>query len=138
VEIQGAQSPKLSISHSNGYAVAVASWKQAIGVDLEEVVERSQPFLEEWFRPMEKALVGSDPLRQNLAWSAKEAVLKALGEGMALSPRDVELISSDRSTLEVKLHGQVAQALRETGYRKASLQWRLFEGLLWVEARLTA
>ena len=135
MEIQGAKSPKISISHSNGHAVVAV--ENAIE-DLEEVVERSQPFLKSGFCPMEKAPAGSDPLLQNLAWSAKEAVLKALGEGMALNPRDVELISSDRSTLEVKLHGQVAQALRETGYRKASLQWRLFEGLLWVEARLTA
>ena len=38
-----------------------------------------------------------------IGWSAKEAVLKALGKGLALSPRDIEIVSMEKQNVQVQL-----------------------------------
>lgn len=43
-------------------------------------------------------------------WAAKEAVLKALGTGLALPMADVEIIHDDRGAPSVALHGKAAEA----------------------------
>ena len=74
---------------------------------LEEVEERHPSFAETWFTPTEQArLVGADALTR--AWAVKEAVLKALGTGMALSPRDVEVVALRETDAEVRLYGEAA------------------------------
>ena len=64
--VDGNQGPAISISHSNGKAVALANWTGHIGVDLEAIEPRSPSFLQEWLSPEECRLVGGDPLKQNL------------------------------------------------------------------------
>ena len=85
----------LSISHSGDRAVcAYTENHTCIGVDLEEIQIRPRNFLMEYFTPAEIAEAEDLPLeRQALwitaAWSAKEAVLKALGTGLRVDPRQV-------------------------------------------------
>ena len=129
--------PAISISHSGDQAVALASWTGQIGVDLESIEVRSPSFIREWLSPSEQALVGQDPLKQNLAWSAKEAVFKAMGKGMALNPRNLHLEAVGPDQLEVSLHGDVAQHHQNSGAGKIAVRWRVFDGKLWVDAQIT-
>lgn len=86
----------LSITHSHGLAAAaLAPDGVRLGLDLERIEARPSSFLEDWFTPSERAFVGASPageaaLRATLVWSAKEAVMKALREGLRIAPRDVE------------------------------------------------
>ena len=85
----------LSIGHSAGRAAAaVRSGNVALGCDLETVEERSRAFVLDYFTPAEQAFADAAPAdgrRATLVWSAKEAVMKALGEGLRLAPATVEV-----------------------------------------------
>jgi 4'-phosphopantetheinyl transferase len=88
----------LSISHSDGWAsAAVHRGTRPLGCDVERIEARSAAFLEDYLTPSERAFAVSGPeiehpLRATLVWSAKEAVMKALGEGLRLAPASVEVI----------------------------------------------
>jgi hypothetical protein len=67
-----------------------------LGCDLERIEGRSRAFLEDYLTPHERAFVAEGPeseypLRATLVWSAKEAVMKALGEGLRLPPASVQV-----------------------------------------------
>jgi 4'-phosphopantetheinyl transferase len=65
-----------------------------LGCDLERVEERSPGFIADHFSRSEQEFVAAGaihdrPLRATLVWSAKEAVMKALGEGLRLAAPEV-------------------------------------------------
>jgi 4'-phosphopantetheinyl transferase len=76
----------LSLSHRAGRALAVVG-EGRVGCDLEWVEPRSRAFTEDWLAPSEQAWAGGDPLRVNLAWTAKEAAAKVRREGLRLDVR---------------------------------------------------
>ena len=86
---------RLSISHSAGWgAAAVQREEGRLGCDLERIEERSRAFVQDYFTPAEQAFAAGGPdgsRRATLVWSAKEAVMKALGEGLRLPPAAVEV-----------------------------------------------
>jgi len=88
----------LSISHSDGWAAAgVQRGCGRLGCDLERVEARSPAFVEDYFTRGEQEFVAAGrerdrPLRATLVWSAKEAVMKALGEGLRLPPPEVAVV----------------------------------------------
>ena len=88
----------LSLSHSDGWAsAAVQRGTGPLGCDLERIAARSPAFLEGYLTSNEREFVGKGPeserpLRATLVWSAKEAVMKALGEGLRLAPASVEVV----------------------------------------------
>ena len=133
-EVDGAQGPRLSISHSGGRAVAVATARGRVGVDIEAVTPRHESFVREWFHDDEAAAHGGDPWKITAGWCAKEAVLKALGAGMALHPRDVRLRRVDRSALEVQLCEEVAARAVSMRLGAPRFELRELEGglLVWV------
>lgn len=83
----------LSLSHRAGRALAaVGDAPSALGCDLEALEPRSPAFVREWFRPVERELVGGlaaerRDLAANLLWTAKEAASKARREGLRLNLR---------------------------------------------------
>ena len=83
----------LSLTHSHGVAVAALGPAGArVGVDLEKIEERPVSFLGDWFTEAEQAFVAAaeaPPLAATLAWSAKEAVMKALREGLRIPAKKV-------------------------------------------------
>jgi 4'-phosphopantetheinyl transferase len=91
----------LSLTHSHGVAVAALGERGVrLGVDLERVEERPEGFLADWFTQAERAFVsgaeaGERALAATLVWSAKEAVMKALREGLRIPAKAVE-VAPDR------------------------------------------
>ncbi len=87
----------ISISHCNDMAVcAVSQAGAALGCDLEAVAPRSDLFIADYFVESEQQLIARSPASHRpwlatLLWSAKESALKALGEGLRLDTRSVEV-----------------------------------------------
>ena len=88
----------LTISHSEG--TAFCAWTPLpnlqIGADIEIIAPHPQYFIEDYFTPHEIAqcFQSSEALRPSMItaiWSAKEAVLKALQQGLAWDTRQVEI-----------------------------------------------
>jgi len=86
----------VSNSHSDGVALAAASWVDAhdgrtffgVGADLERVEPRSDGFVRDFLTPEERRYCAEGRgegalVRPNLVWSAKEAVLKVLQLGLS-------------------------------------------------------
>ncbi|MCB9764141.1 MAG: SDR family NAD(P)-dependent oxidoreductase [Alphaproteobacteria bacterium] len=138
VEVDGRPGPHVSISHAMGRAVAVATVGRRVGVDLEEVRARHPAFAQDWFNDAERALLGGDPLALTIAWSAKEAVLKALGVGMAQSPLDIEVCAIVDDRVEVRLRGALAATFGASGPDAIDIGVTIREGGVLVEALLAA
>lgn len=86
----------LSISHRSGRAACAWTSRAEVGVgiDLEQVESRTDAFVRDYFTPAEQALVAGERRERDvvLVWSVKEAMLKALGEGLRLDTRSVEVL----------------------------------------------
>ncbi len=85
----------LSISHSHGRALAaVRAEASAVGCDIERVERRSAGFLEDCFTESERDRIAASrtpELLSTLCWSAKESLMKVLGEGLRLPLPGIEL-----------------------------------------------
>ena len=85
----------ISLSHRAGRAVcAVATYRSALGCDLEVIEPHSDAFIADYFATEEQALVAraapaDRPWLVTLLWSAKESALKALRAGLRLDTRRV-------------------------------------------------
>ena len=101
----------VSISHREGLALAaVDDAGKPLGADLEAVEPRSDAFVRDYFTRSEIAAVaaGERDLLANLIWSAKESALKALGVGLTLDTRAVEVEIAPGDSAEwraLRLHG---------------------------------
>jgi 4'-phosphopantetheinyl transferase len=91
----------ISLSHRDGTALcAIAPSGAALGCDLELVEPRSDAFVVDYFTAAEQALVAGMSLEDRprllaLLWSAKESALKAMGAGLRLDTRSVEVSAVD-------------------------------------------
>ncbi len=87
------QSVSLSISHSHGVGLAAAARAMVgLGCDVERIEPHTTRFVADHFTTAEQARVARAHPRKRAAvvtliWSAKEATLKVLGEGMRLDTR---------------------------------------------------
>lgn len=117
-----ASPPVLSLSHTDGWAAAMAGLPEDVGpyvgIDLERVVKprRAATFEELAFRDEERHLLADVPvgeLEQWLyrLWCAKEAVAKATGYGLIEGPSSVAVVAADRAmeTVLLQLRGHLAQ-----------------------------
>ena len=99
---QGPLNAALSLSHRDLFCLCAISLEPGlqVGVDLELVERRDPSFVESYFTPGEAALAAACAPEQRdaavtLIWSAKEAMLKALGKGLRLSTLAVEVTGLD-------------------------------------------
>ena len=109
------QAPDVTISHRDGHAVAVAVREGRAGIDLEGVEPRAASFGETWLSASEQALVRGSDVRLAQVWAVKEAVLKALGTGMAIRPQDVIVTALDDPHASVMLHGEARERHQALG-----------------------
>lgn len=88
----------LSLSHSHAAGLcAIAPAGVWVGCDLEKVEPRSPAFLADYFTDEEQKLVAQTPAAfrdqvLTLLWSAKESALKALGCGLRMDTRSVNVV----------------------------------------------
>jgi 4'-phosphopantetheinyl transferase len=89
----------LSISHRDQRAFCAACTAPGvrIGADIESVESHSRSFVEDYFTHEETVLLERFPSSHRdslvtLIWSAKEAMLKALGKGLRLDTRRVQVL----------------------------------------------
>ena len=102
--------PALSISHSDGLAIAIAgrcTARQRLGIDVQKIEPRSPDFEGVAFTSQERGLLDSigNPARQEWLtrfWCAKEAVGKALGRGLP-GPQSVIVKALDAASGVVKV-----------------------------------
>jgi 4'-phosphopantetheinyl transferase len=90
----------LSISHRAEWGVAALGKEsvRALGIDLETVETRSEDFMKDFFTPEESQEVehaANRMLELSRIWSAKEAVLKALGVGLRIDTRTIRILPPD-------------------------------------------
>ncbi len=86
----------ISHSHSAAFCALLADRASEIGGDLELLEPRSELFVRDFFTPAEIESWVESPLSErslfaNTVWSAKESVLKALGLGLRVDTRRIEV-----------------------------------------------
>ncbi len=106
----------VSLTHMDGGAIAVAGIGPGrIGVDAEPVVLRSAAFIRTWLTPLEQSRDGHCARSVTRDWCAKEAVLKALGTGLKIHPREVEVTRVVGHRLHITLMGEAAARMQALG-----------------------
>lgn len=111
----------LSIAHS-GRRAAVAVADRTVGVDLERIEARRPDLYRRFLQEDEFGLIDRfssagpdvDPAAQILCWTLKEAVLKAHGTGLDVSPRTLRIEEQETSSSEPGGFGCVRVAHRES------------------------
>jgi acyl transferase domain-containing protein/phosphopantetheinyl transferase len=132
------RSVAVSLTHSDGGAMAVAGVGSGrIGIDAEPVVLRSPAFSRAWLTPLEQRRDATSARAVTLAWCAKEAVLKALGTGLRLHPRQVEVTQVVGRRLDITVTGEVAQRVALLGGGRLVCTWAEVDGLVVVGATLS-
>ncbi len=121
----------LTLSHSEGVGFAAALLGHTrLGCDVEAVAPRSEAFVSDYFTPAEAAWIREDAaerdVRATLVWSAKESALKALGEGLRMDTRSVE-VEGTRPTAA----GEWASVRVAGGDRAFAGWWRRTPGFVW-------
>jgi len=95
---------RVSIAHKAGIACALAAEGADPGVDIEKIEARGEGFATFAFGPGELALLPPGDRDEWLTrfWSAKEAVGKARGTGLAGNPKGlrIEAVEADRILVE--------------------------------------
>ncbi len=116
VQVDGEQDLRISLAHSGGAAVALATCGEKVGVDLEPVTERDEGFESTAFTASERSLltgaVGSLERAAWVArlWTAKEALGKWLGTGLVGGPR--QLLAQELDGERVLVAGRWIETLR--------------------------
>jgi 4'-phosphopantetheinyl transferase len=88
----------LSLSHRDGVAAAaIAALPTRVGIDLETLETRSDPFVREWLSSDEQAALPPAGAARDLqvlrCWTGKEASAKLLREGLRLDVRRAVVIA---------------------------------------------
>jgi phosphopantetheinyl transferase len=105
-------SADISISHSNGIGWAALNHNGRIGIDVEQIEERSSAFLRDWFTEGEQRLceenTSETKLLHTIVWTIKEALSKLLGTGFRIHPKcfEVQSINRELQTCTVQFHNE--------------------------------
>jgi 4'-phosphopantetheinyl transferase len=115
----------ISISHSNGWAVAaIKPGSSFLGIDLEKIEQRHPAWYRDYFHTSE--LPEPDPSEGTRLWAIKEALMKALGLGLMADPLDI------RADSAIKLAGKTLERYKELGSPPFSVETRRFPEGFWT------
>ena len=83
-----------------------------VGVDIEKIEDKEAAFYKEAFTEKENEFIKNDPVMGTTVWSIKEAFLKAIGQGLYVAVKDVEILfNKERHCFEISLADEVNQQL---------------------------
>lgn len=80
-----------NVSHSKKYAVIAVAPSQ-VGVDIEKAEEKNLVCARRVFLENERKWINNETSKFSVLWTLKESVMKALGEGFALAPKDFDVM----------------------------------------------
>ena len=122
-QLTGSSGVTFNLTHSGGTGLLAVSRESEIGIDLERLILPADPhklagsvFTTEECRVL-KTMTGAQLAAAFFTcWTRKEAVLKALGTGMSLDPRDVHVgcgrfSGEDEIHLSVNSHAVTARTI---------------------------
>ena len=144
--------PALSLSHSDGVAIAALGLDAAVrvGIDIEKIAARPEGFADTWLGELERDLpirddhgaLVNEEARLTALWCLKEATTKALGLGFHLSVSEVAVTHVDeRGAATLALTGDAATRLVSLGAQSVRAQVRvdprfaIAESIVEVDAR---
>tara|TARA_R110002050_G_scaffold296272_1_gene456043 strand:- start:1209 stop:1913 length:705 start_codon:yes stop_codon:yes gene_type:complete len=85
---------EFNISHSGNMVVCVFS-KEQVGIDIEEIRKMNFEYFDSVFTKVElDEIKNSDGLKFYELWTAKEAVVKAIGKGLSISISNIKVTES--------------------------------------------
>jgi phosphopantetheine--protein transferase-like protein len=121
--------PAISISHSHGIAVAMASLepKTHVGIDIETLDRPASHYESLAFRDEERKMLSQVPPARHdewalRLWTAKEAVSKALGQGFHQGLHSLHITGFDEQSGKVKIELGEALAKMFPKQRGKSIQ----------------
>lgn len=115
----------LSISHSNGWALAAFKPGSAfLGADLEKIEERHPAWYRDYFHSSE--LPAPDPSEATRLWTIKEALMKALGLGLTADPLTI------KAGGKIELYGKALERYKELGTPAFAVETRPFPEGFWT------
>jgi 4'-phosphopantetheinyl transferase len=121
--LPGGHGPCFNLTHSGELAVVGLAPDRELGVDVEQLrdVADLQSIAARFFTPAEQvALLRFSPAARSRAfldgWTRKEAVMKALGLGVAQPPESIEVSLEPGNALFRSLNGRPAPDWAMTGF----------------------
>jgi phosphopantetheine--protein transferase-like protein len=121
----GAKMESISLSHSNGLAMAAAvapGTFEGLGVDLEKVEARSDAWVQDYFTEEEIQAAEQSPqrwLELTSMWCLKEAALKAIGTGLRFDLRDINVAALDEAgRAKLEFRNEAAQHIEKASKGK--------------------
>jgi len=105
---KGKKKTFVSITHSNGFAVALVSSAVNIGIDLEIIEPRDSSLTDELLSPKELSFLNiqnkniADDLLTRI-WTAKEAASKVLGTGLNVDLHDLEIVKIENNSITIQI-----------------------------------
>ncbi len=70
----------VSLSHTNEYAVAVVSFEEEVGIDIEKISDKLSRVAHKFLSPPERLDAGDDLFKMCVYWCAKESLYKWYGK----------------------------------------------------------
>ena len=92
----------VSLSHTNEYAVAVVSFEEEVGIDIEKISDKLSRVAHKFLSPPERLHAGDDLFKMCVYWCAKESLYKWYGK-KNLSFKEniyIEIFEEKPSTLQ--------------------------------------
>ncbi len=109
--------PQVSIAHTDGVVAALGAFDRSPGIDLERIAAREESFVKAAFDKSEQELISAAAMDRDETvtrfWCAKEAVSKALGQGLVEGPQSLEVTAFDPAggTVTVEISPRLAERL---------------------------
>jgi len=129
----------ISISHSEGVGLAVAAIGDvAVGCDVERIAPRSERFVEDYFTTEEREALDLTPSPQRsttvtLIWSAKEAALKVLKQGLRADTRSVVVeVPGTRQSHDPSTRRWSTIQVRAPGDERLEGYWLADDDFVWT------
>lgn len=124
----------ISITHAEGLACAIAILKNtcslAVGLDLEKIQKPDPDWIQFAFDDREKECARDQPWKFFQYWTAKEAVLKALGLGLTVALTDL-------SVQETPQMGELSVAFQGLTYLVKSFRFGNYWGAYCITSSLS-
>jgi 4'-phosphopantetheinyl transferase len=121
IDAGGRQAPHFNLTHSDQMAALAVSPTRPVGIDIEHVQPVEVHVAEEVFSPSEMAAFEELPEEERLrafysGWTRKEAIVKAIGEGLSLPLKSFDVALRP---------GETARIFRAETF--APTDWRLVD-----------